>query len=247
MSDHSHLRVTFYTEAVEDAAATRVQGRLICKDEEFVFILIGGDPKSTIRAPAHSHTDRDPMTGEQRTYAQKFPDEYRFFKANEDQHQASGTPLTEVPWLTAARREELKALKIFTVEALAGLDGTLLQRIGMGGRELKNKAQAWLDAAAGHAGESRLAEELAARDLEIAAMKEQIALLTSHVAPSAPAVHAPIAPVTDADEGIWASYSDEDIKVFLADRSGRRPAGNPKRETLIAMASEIIEAEKAAA
>jgi hypothetical protein len=243
MSDHDHLRVTFYTEAVENAAETRKQGRPIFEDKEFVFILIGGDPKSTLRAPAHDQTDRDPATGEGRTYAQKYPEEYRFFKANEDQHQKSGTPLTEVPWLTAAQREELKALKIFTVEMLAGLDGTMLQRIGMGARELKNKAQAWLDAAAGSAVESRLAGENAALRDQMEAMQAQINQMLqggtlNNVNATTPAdIEEP--EVELPSNSPFEQWADEDIKNWIKESTGNRPPGNPSHKTLVAKADEI--------
>jgi hypothetical protein len=238
MSDHDHLRVTFYTEAVENPAETRKQGRPIFEDKEFVFILIGGDPKSTLRAPAHDKTDRDPATGEGRTYAQKYAEEYRFFKANEDQHQKSGTPLTEVPWLTAAQREELKALKIYTVEMLAGLDGSMLQRIGMGARELKNKAQAWLDAAAGSAVETRLAGENAALRDQMEAMQAQINQLLAGGRP-APVVETEEPEVEGPSNSPFEQWQDDDIKNWIKEATGNRPPGNPSHKTLVAKADEI--------
>ncbi len=245
MSDHSHLRVAFYTEPVEDPQATREQGRPIFKDEEFIFIVISGDPKNTLRAPAHSQTDRDPSTGAARTYAQKFPEEYRYFRANEDQQQSAGTPLAEVPWMSAARREELKALKIFTVEALAGLDGTLLQRIGMGARELKNQAQAWLDAAAGSATNSKLASELAARDEQIAALQQQMADMQASFGKfdrdgdGAPGGSLALKPEVDTAASPFASWDAEDLKNWIKDQTGAKPVGNPSLKTLISRADEI--------
>lgn len=244
MADAPHLHVEFYMDTKENPARSREEGRPIFEDVEMVKIQIVGDPKNTLISPAHYASKRHPETGEPWTYAEQYPEHYRFFKDNADQQGAAGTPLTEVPWLTAAQRAELKALKIYTVDGLAGLDGTALQRLGMGGRALKDKAVAWLDQAAGHAGESRLAEALAARDREIDALKEQMAMLTSGKAPApAPEPHR----VSDEDEGVWATYADDDIKTFIAERAGRKPAGNPSRKTLIAQANEIIEADSKAA
>jgi hypothetical protein len=239
MSDAPHLHIEFYTQAQENPAESRKAGRPIFEDVEMVKIQVVGDPKCTMIAPAHSSSKRHPETGAPWTYAEQFPEHYRYFKDNADQQLASGTPLSEVPWLTAAKREELKALKILTVDGLALLDGAGLTRLGMGGRELKNKAQAWLDAAAGHAGESRLAEELAQRDAQIASLMEQMALLTAAAKVQEPE------PTEPTEEGVWADYADDDIKVFIAERAGRKPAGNPSRKTLIASANEILEAEKA--
>ena len=240
MADAPHLHVEFYMDTKENLARSREQGRPIFEDVEMVKIQIVGDPKNTLISPAHYASKRHPETGEPWTYAEQYPEHYRFFKDNADQQSAAGTPLTEVTWLTAAQRAELKAFKIFTVDGLAQLDGTALQRLGMGGRALKDKAVAWLDQAAGHAAESRLAEELAARDAQIASLMEQMALLTSsksHAEPVDDGVH------TD----VWSDYDDEAIKAWIGDNAGRRPSGNPRRETLIAQANEILAAKKAAA
>lgn len=240
MSDAPHLHVEFFNDTMENPTKSRKEGRPIFEDVEMVKIQIVGDPKSTLYAPAHSSSKRHPETGMPWTYAQQFSEHYRYFKDNADQQSAAGTPLTDVPWLTAAQRAELKALKIYTVDGLAMLDGTMLQRIGMGGRELKNKAQAWLDAAAGHAVESRMAEELAARDAIIASMQEELKLLSAGKA-AATAAEPEREP---SEEGVWADYDDDAIKTFIAERAGRKPAGNPSRKTLIASANEILEAEK---
>lgn len=74
-------------------------------------------------------------------------------------------------------------------------------------------------------------------------MQRQIAELTALL--TRPAAAPASAAEQEVDEGPWSDYSDEDIKAFIADRQGRRPAGNPKRETLIEQANEIIAAEKA--
>jgi hypothetical protein len=60
------------------------------------------------------------------------------------------------------KRRELKALGVNTVEQLASLDGTPLKQLGMGGREMKNQAQAYLDNAAGSADVTNLAAQVAA-------------------------------------------------------------------------------------
>jgi hypothetical protein len=239
MADAPHVHVEFYTQPVERPAKSREAGRPIFEDEEFIKLQIVGDPKSTWIAPAHQPTERDRETGQEITPAQKYAEHYRYFKANMDQQAAGGTPLTEVPWLTASRREELKALKIFTVEGLAGLDGTMLQRIGMGGRELKNQAQAWLDKAAGSANSAQMAAELAARDEQIEALQRQMADLIAQTK----GVKAPVAndepDEPDTSASPFANWQADDIKNWIADQTGQRPLGNPGIKTLIARADEI--------
>ncbi|ESX44281.1 hypothetical protein X764_03720 [Mesorhizobium sp. LSHC440A00] len=62
----------------------------------------------------------------------------------------------------------MKALGVHTVEQLASLDGTPLKQLGMGGRELKNQAQAYLDNAAGSADIVNLAAQVAALTQQLA-------------------------------------------------------------------------------
>ena len=63
----------------------------------------------------------------------------------------AGTPLSELTFLSQGKRLELKALNIHTAEALASLDGGPLKMLGIGGREMKNQAAAYLAKAAGNA------------------------------------------------------------------------------------------------
>lgn len=254
MADKPHLHVEFFMDAVENPRRSREEGRPIFEDKEFVRIRIVGDPKNTIVSEAHEPKGRDRDTGEIVTYATRFPEHYRLFKAGEGQ-KLDGTPLTEVPWLTAGRREELKHFNVLTVEGLAQLDGSALQRLGLNARELKNKAIAWLDAAAGSAGDSRLAAELAARDAEIETLKGQMAELLARGKPTEPTferykgydtlnaepgVTAEAAPEPEVDgSSPFEAWDDADIKNWIADNSGQRPPGNPSHKTLVAKADEI--------
>lgn len=250
MSDKPHLHVEFYTDAIENKRKSIDAGRPIFEDVEMVRVKIAGDPKNTFVAPANAECGRDRETGEKITYKDRFPEHYRFF-ADHKGEAVIGTPLNEVPWLTASKVQELKALNIMTVEALAQLDGSLLQRIGMGGRELKNQAVAWLDKAEGSKAQAHFAEELSVRDQVIDQLRRDIEALKTGQ---------PVAPVEDddpdADETVLASadspfwaWDDEDIKNWIKDNTGARPAGRPSHETLVVKADKInaeLAARKAA-
>src|SRR4030095_3061226 len=90
---------------------------------------------------AVSHWITDIYGGDARqvTYAERFSRQYQQFKAQSAQTK-TGTPLAEVPFLTEARRAELRAQNVYTVEQLVAVDGQELKNLGVGGRELKNKA-----------------------------------------------------------------------------------------------------------
>lgn len=237
------LHVEFYSEAVENKAKSAVEGRPIYEDREFVKIKFPGDPKRVHVAPANEGYRRDQETNAWISYREDFPKHYERFKAGMEQ-MAEGTPISELPFLTEAKRKELRALNILTAEQLAGLDGSFLSRLGMGGRALKDQATAYLSHARDTALESRLAGENAELRDQIALMQRQIAEL----AQARPAVKtAPVkAELAEDDENPaspFADWQDEDIKAFLADRTGARPRGNPSHATLVRMADEVVASE----
>lgn len=248
MADKPHLDVEFFTEAVELPARSRDEGRPIFEDQEFVRVRIAGDPKNTLVAPALLSLGMDP-TGEPITYASRFPEHYKLFKAGVGA-PIIGTPLAEMPWLTASKIKELQALNIKTVEALAELEGSALQRLGMGGRELKNQASTWLDRAAGAAGDARLAAELSKRDDLIASLQAQIAALAGGKSTEAVVEPEVIQPDDGSDQSLgenspfWA-WEDTDIKAWMKDNGGTVPTGNASHKTIVARA-DALNAELAA-
>lgn len=136
----------FYMRAVQDGPATAREGRPIFKDVEWVDIYLAGD-KTTV--PSFKVTDE---------HRRRWPDHYKAFRDG----QAApivGTPVDQWPALSVSQVEELKALRIYTVEQLAGLSDQGLQALGMGARALQAKAKAFLDAAKGNAATEKYAQE----------------------------------------------------------------------------------------
>lgn len=167
------LVTNFYVRAVQNTFKTTQEGRPIFDEQEFIRIIIPGDTKTIIDTQ---------VTAEHRF---RFPEKYELFKKGMAQAQ-SGTPLEVWPQMTVGQVAELKAMHITTVEQLADLSDTLAQKI-MGSHQLRQKAQAFLAAAAGDAQNSKMAAELEKRDVEIAALKEQMAqILKAKSKPEAP-------------------------------------------------------------
>lgn len=156
----------FYVDAVENTSKTQQEGRPIFEDKEFVEILIAGDSKTKVVKR---------VTDEIRN---RWPGEYEAFKKGQE-GPVEGTPLDQWPLMTPARIHEMKALNIFTVEALAELSDANLEKLGMGGRDLQKQAKAYLRAATKTAEATRLAKELAQRDDEIEMLKGQLAELSA--------------------------------------------------------------------
>jgi hypothetical protein len=223
----------FFVHTIPDDKATKEKGRPMFKDMECVEVRMAANKQTVAVFPAHDVWQWDEIDGVRQpiTYAMRWPDQYKRFKANEAQAM-SGTPLEELTFLTQAKRSELKALSIYTAEALASLDGQPLKTLGMGGRELKNQAEAYLNRATDSAAVTRMASE-------IESLKQVIAGLQAQPAPAAVAVDAAPSPFDDMDA--------DSLKEWIKDATGERPRGNPSKETLVRMATEINDDLKAKA
>lgn len=214
MQDNKSLTVPFFkTIAVQDENASKREGRPIFNQVEVVEVRIAGDRNYTPTFPANAMWMR--IDGQEVTYAERWPDAYERFTAGKEQI-AEGTPLSELPFLTEAKRAELRALKVYTGEALASLDGKNLKALGDTGREMKNQATAYLERAGGTAGTVALAAE-------VEALKAQIAEMSGN-----PPIEEPV----EDDE-------KEALKAHINELTGSRPRGNPSVETLREMLQEM--------
>ena len=145
-----NLVALFKQLSVPDDNATIAEGRPVFKDQEVVEIRKPGAKDYSVHlAIAVSHWVEDPFTGGQTqiTYAERFRRQYQQFKAQAAQTK-SGTPLDYASFLTESRRAELRAQNIYTVEQLAAVDGAELKNLGPGGRDMKNAAVEYIEAAA---------------------------------------------------------------------------------------------------
>lgn len=237
MADNNDLLVPrFYVEPVKDELESKKQGRPIYRDVEMCEIRMAANKQTIPVFPAHDvwQTQIGP-DGEREdvSYAMRFPEQYRRFKANEAQ-ALTGTPLEELPFLTAAKRMELKALSILTAEALAALDGQSLKNLGMGGRELKNQAVAYLENATGSAVVTRLAAENTSLQQQLAALMEDVAKLKA----------AKLAQM-GSTESTFSDWEPADLKDWIKNKTGKPVRGNPSLATLVGMADQIVADEMA--
>jgi hypothetical protein len=178
-----HLHIEFFIEPAQNIKKSEAEGRPIFDDSEFVRIKFVGDPKKELVAPAHDKFMRDRETGAWISYAEAYSRHYEVFKTGQAA-LGEGTPIEELPFITAAKRAELKALNIHTAEGLAQLDGTNLQRLGMYGRDLKNKAQVYIDDAKAKAPVAHLAAENAALRERMEALEEMLKAQHEKAAPT---------------------------------------------------------------
>lgn len=236
-----HLYVTFFTDARHNPAKSAEAGRPIYDDMEMVKIKIAGDKGTELVAPAHekAYSVREGIAGitHRLSYAEFFPEEYKAFKAGQTQ-AVSGTPLEEAPFLTAANRAELKAVNVYTIEALAGLEKT--DKLGMNGDRMKDEARAYLKRAEGSAIDGKLLADNEALKRQLEMMQEQINRLggKQEEAPNEPSE----ASAETVDKpGPFFGYTAKMLRDFIKDKSGEGVRGNPKLPTLLSMAEELVE------
>lgn len=138
----------FYMESVHNPERSAKEGRAVFDDIEHVRVTILGD--RTTSGASFVVTDK---------YRERWPAQYAAFKRGEEQAK-TGTPLEQWPMMTKSRVLELKAAGIDNVEALAAVTDTNIGILGLGGRELRAQAKAYLDAASGTANVTEMATEI---------------------------------------------------------------------------------------
>lgn len=157
--DDNKLFAQFFTQAVKNETKSLVEGRPIFDEKVLIRILTPGS--------------RDVMvTTASEQYRMRFPKQWERFKMKHSQTQ-DGTPLEEVPFLTVGQIAELKGVNVHTLEQLAGMSDVLAQKF-MGSHQLRQRAQAFLQAAKESAPVQQLQAELEKRDNEIELLKSQV-------------------------------------------------------------------------
>lgn len=160
------LLVLFFRDTVKNESKSIEAGRPIFDEIDLVKIITPGSRDSFIG-------DATPE------YQARFAGQWARYKAGKDQ-MTSGTPLSQLPWMTSAQVAEFNAVGCQTVEQLVGMPDALSQKF-MGHHQIKQKAQAYLDTAAGMAPTMKLQAELEKRDEMITQLQSQVdALVAAH-------------------------------------------------------------------
>jgi len=168
-----HVIAVFYTEAVQHGAESEKQGRPIFKDVPFVRIIIPGDSLNVIERKASEKDKRD------------YPKAWENYERGE-KSGATGMPLEQWPQITRSQVKEAKYFEDHSVEQLSALSDSNAQRMGMGFMELRNKARAYLEVAAGTAHATAQAAENERLKSMLADMQAQIADLQEKRGPGRP-------------------------------------------------------------
>lgn len=171
--EDNNLYVEFENVAVFQEAESEKEGRAIYKEVPHVKILFPGDRTKSVCRPIKENNDSSGPSD-----AERFPRQWTAFLAQQEQ-TAEGTPLTEWAMITKSQALELKSLHIHTVDALAILPDDRLQKMGIGARDLREKAKTWLDMANGGSQVSQLVNENKILKDDMALLKQQLAELSA--------------------------------------------------------------------
>lgn len=205
----------------EDVNASERAGHAVMRTDEVVEVRIAGQRHYAPQFPVTAQWKRD---GHRIiTYAERWPEQYREFVAG-GQQMAQGTPLEMLrPYgITEALLSLCRALKIYSIEALASLEGDGIKNLGMHSNTLKDMARKYM-------AQNR---DAAADNSRIAELEAQIAALKAALPQNSPGPD-------DADMAMAKADDErEALKARYADLTGARPRGNPSVETLRTMVAE---------
>ena len=155
----------FYDHPSYNKQKSAEEGRPIFDSTTYVRIVIPGNRSGIVERPAREED------------VQRFPKQNQAYIDGKSEH-IEGTRLDMVPWMSVNLVAELRALQIQTVEQLAGMaDGLLSKHMGL--RHYHELAKAYLAEAKEGAGLTRLQQELEDRDSRIAALEEQLRMVSS--------------------------------------------------------------------
>lgn len=160
------LIVVFYNESVKQGHASEKAGRPIFQDVPYVWIRFPGDRTREVKKKANDE------------YKQRFPRQWAAFERQEQVVEV-GTPLEQWGPISKSSALNYKGMNIHTVENLAAVSDTTLHNLGHGGRDMRDKAIAWLKSSGDSAEAMRLATENQALKDDVAMLKAQMAELAS--------------------------------------------------------------------
>lgn len=160
----------FYTKAQLNGFKSNQAGRPVHEDVEFVEIHVPGDRKTVV----------DTLVKDE--HRRRWPREYEAFKKGQEV-AVVGTALEDWAPISRALVEDLRYAHVRTVEQLAALtDGQLEKVLPMGGVSWREKAQRFLEAAAGSAPAEKLAAENEALRGSMATMEETMRAMQAQLA-----------------------------------------------------------------
>ena len=140
------------------------QGHPVHDDITFITVIFPGDNTKKVVRPV---TDGD---------KERYPQAWNRF-ANQQEQVPTGWRLEDWSILTRSEVENFKALKIYTVEAMAAISDGVLSTMGHGARSIRDKAISSLASAKDESVITKLLSENESMMLEISRLNAQMAEL----------------------------------------------------------------------
>lgn len=217
---------------IENIPKSETAGHAVMETREVVEVRFAGSKNYSPVFPTDAFWKRE--GNKVTTYAERWPEQYLAFKEGNPQ-EAMGTPLEMLRphGVTPEQLSMCRALKIYSIEALHHLEGQAVKSLGMNSNALKKAAASFM--AARFSGETAM-NEIEALKAEIAALKAAGASTSPPVVEPTPAE---IDAAVQAADNAYAALTDDEIKTRIADLTGTRPKGNPSRDTLVRLVTEL--------
>lgn len=208
---------------IENIPKSEEAGHLVKETHEVVQVRFAGSNNYSPIFPVTAFWKRE--GNNVITYAERWSDQYRQFKEGNPQ-EARGTPLESlIPYgITPEQLSLCRTMKVYSVEALDALDGPNLKNLGMAANKLKEQATIYMS------------DRMKGRDTmsEIAALKAELASLkASTIVP----MEEPT--VEEMQSAPYEALSDEELRVYILDKTGTKPDGRLKRESLLNLAKGL--------
>lgn len=171
--------VEFEQRAIEDRNASIASGGMIMRDVDYVIVRQVGSKDTVEKDAVEWLVDLDRLAangaypGE---WVRHFREKYNAFKAGQIEPEM-GLPVRHWPSLSKAQAENLIGAGVRTVEDIAAMNEPTMQRVGMGARELKKKAQAYLESRDAN----KAAEQITALRIENEAKDDRISTLEARL------------------------------------------------------------------
>lgn len=142
----------FYTEPTKNNFQSEKNGRPIFDTSLMCEVMVPGSRESTPKFEVErvycEEAGMDPAGNRLVERTQKYTQyqtQIEAYKTQNGEGLASGTPISQWPNIDIGTAATLKAMGIYTVEMLAGVQDTHLQNLGTGGRVLRDQALAFIN------------------------------------------------------------------------------------------------------
>lgn len=172
--------IVFEQRAVEDRNASIAAGGLVMRDVDYVIVRQVGC-KDTVEKEAEGWLVDIEKAAAQGTYpgewVRHFREKYHAFKAGQAEPEL-GLSVRQWPSLSKAQAENLIAAGVRTVEDVAVMNEPTMQRVGMGARELKGKAKAYVESR----DQNKAAEQITALQAQLGDRETRIEALEARLA-----------------------------------------------------------------